>query len=125
MEVKRQSSLRNVLRQIAVLPPLHVETLDFLSRRSIVRDLDRSVLLLLEEEESLEDGVEVDLEKTVLVVDLLLEEVRHLDGLVVVGDVRVDEDRIGISVDHLEEEKSRVRNRKKAEEERDEELTSS
>lgn len=123
----RGNSLGDVLREVTVLPSLHVETLDFLSRRSIGSDLDSGVLLLLEKEKSLEDGVEVDFEESVLVVDLLLEDVGHLDRLAVVGDVRVDEDGIGISVDDLDEkrpvEKSARASRR--EEKEEESLTSS
>jgi len=49
----------------------------------------------------LKDAVEVDFEKLVTVIDGLLQVRRDLESLRKLRDVRVDEDRIGVSVDNL------------------------
>lgn len=71
--------------------------------RPIILDLASGVLLLVEEQHALEDGVGVDLQLLVLVVDDLLEVVANLERLLELRLVRIDEDGVGISVDDLEE----------------------
>jgi hypothetical protein len=94
-------ALRDRLGQSAELAALHVETLDLGRGRAVRLDLERGVLLLLEQEHALEDAVEVNLEQSVLVVDELLERVGDHHRFLVVRDVRVDEDRVGVTVDDL------------------------
>jgi hypothetical protein len=49
----------------------------------------------------LKDAVKVDFEKLVTVIDGLLQVRRDLESLRKLRDVRVDEDRIGVSVNNL------------------------
>lgn len=98
----RGNSLRSALGQLGVLSPLHVESLDLEMDRTVVLDLASGVLLLVEEQHALKDGVRVNLELLVLVVDRLFEIVADLERLFEVGLIRVDEDGIGISVDDLQ-----------------------
>lgn len=49
----------------------------------------------------MKDAVEVDFEKLVTVIDGLLQVRRDLESLRKLRDVRVDEDRIGVSVNNL------------------------
>ena len=80
------------LRQGTIFTTLHVQTLHLGRRAVAVLHLDRGILLLLQEQQSLENSVKVDLEQLVAVVDRLLELGRDLESLGELGHIGVDED---------------------------------
>lgn len=91
----------DILGQVAVLSPLHIETFDLHAGRAVLFDLDSCILLLLQKQHALEDVVNVDFEQTVSLVDELLELVADLKSSCHFGNVGVDHDRIGITIDDL------------------------
>ena len=80
------------LRQCTIFATFHVQTLHLGRRAVAVLHLDRGILLLLQEQQSLEDAVEVDLEQLVAVVDCLLKLGRNLESFGELGHIGVDED---------------------------------
>jgi hypothetical protein len=96
-----QHVLRDRLRQCTILAALHVEAFDFRRGSEAIFDLDRGILFLLEQKQSLEDTVEVDFEKLITVIDGLLQLRRDFQSFRKLRDIGIDEDGIGVSVDDL------------------------
>ena len=61
----------------------------------------RGVLFFLEEQHRLHEAIHVDLHAAIVLVDLALELVGHLLGLLEVSRHRVHHDRVGVTVDDL------------------------
>ena len=95
--------LGDVLRECTVLSTLHIKTLDLRRCACSVFDFDSRILLLLQQQEPLKDAIQVDLQQLVPVVDGFLELGGDLEGLGQLGDVGVDENRVGITVYNLGE----------------------
>jgi len=92
---------RCIFRDLRELSPLHIETLDFGRLLASFINLDSSILLLIQKQNSLEYSIKVDLEELISLINQLLELVGDLQGFRIGRDVRVDEDGIGISVNNL------------------------
>jgi hypothetical protein len=100
----RCHSPRRVLGNLRELSSFHVQSFDF--RRLLARlvDLDGRILLLVEKQDPLKDGIEVNLQELVPFVDELLKLVGDLECLRIGCHIRVDKDGIGISVNDLFDE---------------------
>ena len=101
--------LADLLGQGAPVAAHHVQALDLLlvleQRRVSGIPADhgqRGVLLLAQEQQTLEHAIDVDLQVAVQLVHLGLEHIAELDHLLVVGQIGVDHDRVGVAVDHLD-----------------------
>ena len=92
---------RCIFRDLREFSPLHIETFYFGGLLASFVDLDSSILLLIQKQNPLEYSIKIDLEQLISLIDQLLELVGDFEGFRVSGDIRIDEDGIGISVNDL------------------------
>jgi hypothetical protein len=98
----RKDLPRCIFRDLRELSPLHIETFYFGGLFASFINLDSSILLLIQKQNSLEYSIKIDFKELVSLIDQLFELVGDLEGFRIGGNVRIDEDGIGISVNDLE-----------------------
>lgn len=94
-------SRRGIFGYLGKLSSLHVQPLDFCLLFSRFINLDSSVFLLVQQQDSLKHRVKIDLEQLVSLIDELFEFIRDFESLGVGRDIRVDKDRVGVPIDNL------------------------
>jgi hypothetical protein len=92
---------RRIFRDLRELSPLHIQTLDFGGLFASLVNLDSGILFLVQKQNSLEYSIKIDFKELVSLIDQLFELVGDLEGFRIGGNVRIDEDGIGISVNDL------------------------